>query len=46
MTDKDAQLKQRVLEHCRWVYTFDKDYANWCFNRYAEMLPWLGLQRK
>lgn len=46
MSEKDIALKERILQHCRWVYSFDKEYANWCFDRYAEMLPWLELKRK
>lgn len=39
-------LKQRILQHCRRMHAIDPAYAVWAFDRYAELLPWIGLERK
>ena len=39
-------LKQRILQHCRRMHAIDPAYAIWAFDRYAELLPWIGLERK
>lgn len=45
-TPEDEAQRNRILEHCRFMYALDKDYANWAFDNYARMLPWLKLERK
>jgi hypothetical protein len=42
----DQQLKQRILDHCAWIATFDRDYAIWTFRNYCTELDWLGLRDK
>ena len=43
---KDEAQRNRILEHCRTMYAREKSYANWAFDNYARMLPWLKLERK
>ena len=38
--------KERIIEHCRWISTFDRAEAVRAFNWYTEMLPWLELKKK
>lgn len=42
----DEALKLRVIEHCRWIAMFDRDYAIRAFNHYDELMPWLQLRSK
>ena len=42
----DQDLRTRILAHCRELYAIDRTYANWAFDNYARMVPWLGLERK
>jgi hypothetical protein len=42
----DQDLKQRILDHCAWIATFDRDYAIWTFRNYCASLDWLGLRDK
>ena len=42
----DKALRSRILAHCRELYAIDRTYANWAFDNYARMVPWLGLERK
>ncbi len=42
----DDELRQMVLQHCRWMHGFDKQYAIWAFDNYAAIMPWLKLERK
>ena len=46
LTPEDESLRARIVEHCRAMYARDRDYANWAFDNYARMLPWLKLERK
>ena len=46
LTPEDEALRARIVAHCRAMYALDKDYANWAFDNYARMLPWLKLERK
>lgn len=41
-----GNLREMVIEHCKWVASFDRVYAIYTFNRYAEMMPWLELRKK
>ena len=45
-TPEDEALRARIVAHCRAMYARDRDCANWAFDNYARMLPWLGLERK
>lgn len=45
-TPRDQALRARIVAHCRAMYALDRTYANWAFDNYARMLPWLGLERK
>lgn len=45
-TPEDEAQRNRILEHCRTMYAREKSYANWAFDNYARMLPWLKLERK
>lgn len=40
------EMKQAVLQHCRRMHAIDPAYAVWAFDRYAALLPWIGLERK
>jgi hypothetical protein len=42
----DQDLKQRILDHCAWIATFDRDYAILAFRNYCTDLDWLGLRDK
>ena len=44
--DYEQKLRTRILAHCRELYAIDRTYANWAFDNYARMVPWLGLERK
>ena len=46
LTLQEAALRTRIVAHCRAMYALDRTYANWAFDNYARMLPWLGLERK
>jgi hypothetical protein len=46
LTPQDEALRTRILAHCRELYAIDRTYANWAFDNYARMVPWLGLERK
>ena len=46
MNDHDQALRQRVIDHCRWIATFDRPYAIEEFNHYDQLLPWLELRKK
>lgn len=39
-------LRERIISHCKWIATFDRDYAVSAFKNYAAMLPWLELEKK
>ena len=41
-----SDLRTRVIEHCKWIATWDRDYAVEALNRYHELMPWLELRRK
>lgn len=45
-SEREAALRTRITEHCRWIYTFDRAYSVRAFDYYAELLPWLKLERK
>jgi hypothetical protein len=38
-----SALRLRVLEHCRWIATFDREYAIWAYRHYRDAMPWLEL---
>ena len=40
------EMKQTILRHCRRMHAIDPAYAVWAFDRYAALLPWIGLERK
>jgi hypothetical protein len=40
------QLREKLLAHCKWMATIDRDEAIRAFNRYAEQMPWLELKKK
>ena len=42
-TAKEIRLRNSIAEHCRWIATFDRDYAKWAYRYYREELPWLKL---
>lgn len=44
--ERNESLKQIILAHCRFMYQFDRTYAEWAFDHYATSMPWLGLTRK
>jgi hypothetical protein len=44
--EREAALRADILETCRKWYAYDRTYANWAFDNYARLLPWLGLERK
>ena len=46
LTPRDQALRARIVAHCRAMYALDRTYANWAFDNYARLLPWLGLERK
>jgi hypothetical protein len=46
LTPKEQKLREDILETCRKWYAIDRTYANWAFDNYARMVPWLGLERK
>ena len=39
-------LRTRLIQHCQWVATIDRDEAVRAFNQYHESMPWLELKRK
>jgi hypothetical protein len=45
-TRQEADLRNRIIEHCRWMWNMDRAYAEWAFDWYAATLPWLKLERK
>ena len=46
LSEHDEALKNKIVEHCRWMWKNDREYASWAFNNYAKMLPWLNLEKK
>jgi len=44
--DHEQNLRTRVIEHCRWISTFDRDEAIRIFYWYDELMPWLELRKK
>lgn len=46
MEERYIELKNRIKEHCRWIATFDREYALEAFARYESYMPWLELRRK
>jgi hypothetical protein len=44
--EREAALRADILETCRKWYAYDREQANRAFDWYAELLPWLKLERK
>lgn len=45
-TEAELRLRATVIRHCRWLWTYDREYAEYAFDRAAREMPWLKLQRK
>ena len=46
VTEADAALKARIIEHCARMAKLDREYAVWAFKQYVDALPWLELKKK
>jgi len=46
LTPQEASLRTRIIDHCKWIATFDRAEAIRAFRWYDEILPWLELRRK
>ena len=46
LSDKDQALRTRVIDHCRFMWGFDRTYANAAYDRYREQLYWLELPER
>jgi hypothetical protein len=46
LSEHDQALRTRIVEHCRWIATYDRAYAIAAFNHYDQLMPWLELRRK
>jgi hypothetical protein len=42
-SEAELRFRTSVIEHCKWIATFDRDYAEWTFRNYRRDLPWLKL---
>jgi hypothetical protein len=46
LSEHEQALRTRIVEHCKWIATYDRAYAIAAFNWYDQLLPWLELRRK
>lgn len=33
---------ERIRDHCAWLATMDREYAEWAWREYVRMMPWIA----
>lgn len=43
LTEREQALRASVIRHCKWIRTYDTNYAKAAYQHYRNELPWLNL---
>ena len=46
LSPQDADLRTRIIQHCREMWELEPDYARAAYDDYREQLPWLGIPER